>query len=107
LLVAQSVAFTTLAAQEAATPDPVLRDTALGGTALVANEGSAGAMIAVVDLATGSLARHIDLGNFQRPHGAVFIPGSNHAVAIASEASQRLLLVDIDSDPVVPVDQLE
>jgi YVTN family beta-propeller protein len=143
-LVAHGFAFATLIAQEAASPNAVPRDTALGGTALVANQGSASATIvdvatrraksvdvgtgpheaaispdghrgvvtiygdktpgnrlAVIDLTTGALARHIDLGSFQRPHGAVFIPGSNRVVAITSEASQRLLLVDIDSGRIV------
>lgn len=143
-LVAQTFAFATLAAQEAASTDSTPHGTALGGTALIANQGSASATIvdvatgraktidvgtgpheatispdgrrgvvtiygdrtpgnqlAIIDLANGSLARHIELGDFRRPHGAVFIPGSNDVVAITSEASQRLLLVDIDSGRIV------
>lgn len=142
LLVAQSLAFAPLVAQEPGSSSAILSPSGsvLSGTALVANQGSASATIvdvatrratavdvgtgpheaaispdgrrgvvtiygdrtpgnrlAVIDLADGSLARHIDLGDFRRPHGAVFVPGSNSVVAITSEASQRLLLVDIDS----------
>lgn len=143
-LVAQSFAFATLVAQETASSDAMPRSTVLGGTALVANQGSASATIvdvatrraktidvgtgpheatispdgrrgvvtiygdrtpgnrlAIIDLTNGSLARHIELGDFLRPHGAVFVPGSNGIVAITSEASQRLLLVNIDSGRIV------
>lgn len=131
---AQTVAFSSGVAQR----------TALGGTVLVANQGSASATIvdvahrtgktidvgtgpheavispdgrwgvvtiygdrtpgnrlAIIDMASGSLVRHIDLGEFRRPHGAVFIPGSNDTVAVTSEASQRLLLVDIAKGRIV------
>ena len=134
LLLAQVIALSGAAAQR----------TALGGTALVANQGSASATIvdvarqqgkmidvgtgpheaaispdgrwgvvtiygdrtpgnrlAIIDLAAGSLARHIELGEFMRPHGAVFVPGSDSIIAVTSEATQRLLLVDIAEGRIV------
>lgn len=133
-LIAQTIAFSTTTAQQPA----------LGGTALVANQGSASATIvdvarqrgtmidvgtgpheavispsgrwgvvtiygdrtpgnriAVIDLATRSLVRHIDLGEFRRPHGAVFVPGSDSMVVVTSEAAQRLLIVDIAEGRIV------
>ncbi len=132
------------AAQQAAHSATSPSTTTLGGTALVANQGSASATIvdvagrsgrnvdvgtgpheavispdgrrgvvtiygdrtpgnrlAIIDLAAGSLVRHIELGDFRRPHGALFVPGSDAMVVVTSEASQRLLLVDIDSGRVV------
>ena len=133
-LLAPAIAFSSAAAQR----------TALGGTALVANQGSASATIvdvarqqgkmvdvgigpheavispdgrwgvvtiygdrtpgnrlAIIDMAAGSLVRHIELGEFMRPHGAVFVPGNDSIIAVTSEATQRLLLVDIAEGRIV------
>jgi YVTN family beta-propeller protein len=146
-LTARTFALTfalTLGTNRAAAQQAVPSTTSLGGTALVANQGSASATIvdvagrgaknvdvgtgpheavispdgsrgvvtiygdrtpgnrlAIIDLVSGSLLRHIDLGEFRRPHGARFIPGSNSMVAVTSEASGRLLLVDIDAGNIV------
>jgi YVTN family beta-propeller protein len=39
--------------------------------------------------------RTIDIGEYRRPHGAAFIPGSATTVAVTSEASQNVVLVDV------------
>jgi DNA-binding beta-propeller fold protein YncE len=59
-----------------------------------------GTRLALVDLAAGTLVRHVPLGAYTRPHGVVVLPGGRRAV-VTSEASQRLLLVDLDRDSVV------
>lgn len=71
------------------------------GVVTIYGDRTPGNRLAVIDLVSGSLLRHIDLGEFRRPHGARFIPGSNSVVAVTSEASQRLLLVDIDTGRIV------
>jgi YVTN family beta-propeller protein len=65
------------------------------GVVTIYGDRTPGNRLAIIDLADGSLARHIELGDFARPHGAVFVAGSNSLLAVTSEAAQRLLLVDI------------
>lgn len=51
--------------------------------------------LAVIDIATRRLRRTISLGEFTRPHGAVFLPGDESRVVVTSEATQRIVLVNI------------
>jgi|GEM_PF-109038 len=60
-----------------------------------------GNQLAVLDLAARKVVRTVDLGTFTRPHGAAFIPGSNDMLAVTSEATQRVALVDIARGSVV------
>lgn len=60
-----------------------------------------GNSIAVIDLAEKKVARTIDLGEYRRPHGAAFLPGSTTSVAVTSEASQNVVIVDISTGKVV------
>jgi YVTN family beta-propeller protein len=57
-----------------------------------------GNSLAVIDLAapTPVVSRTIDLGQYTRPHGAAFVLGGNK-LAVTSEATQRLVLVDFAS----------
>ena len=57
--------------------------------------------LAVIDLATRALKRKIDLASYLRPHGAEFVGGSNTLLAVTSEATQRIALVDISAGRVV------
>ena len=57
--------------------------------------------VAVVDMATGTVTRTIDLGRFTRPHGATFLPGSNTMLAVTSESTSRVVLVDLAKGEVV------
>jgi DNA-binding beta-propeller fold protein YncE len=57
--------------------------------------GVPGNTLAVVDLAGKKVARTIDLGEYMRPHGASFLPGSSSRVVVTSEATQNVVLVDI------------
>ncbi|MBL9100784.1 MAG: hypothetical protein JNL82_07495 [Myxococcales bacterium] len=68
-----------------------------GALAVVCNYGEAvpGDSLTIVDLQTRSVARTIGLGEHRRPHGVAFVPGQPGVVAITSETSEALLLVDI------------
>lgn len=67
-----------------------------GGFALVSNYGrqTSGNSLSVLDLATGTPTRHIDLGEHGAPHGLRIVPGDARAV-VTTEGSASLLLVDI------------
>ena len=69
-----------------------------GRWAVVTNYGdqtTPGNTLSVIDLyaETPYVARSIDLGEYRRPHGAVFVQ-SGTKILVTSESSQRLLLVD-------------
>jgi DNA-binding beta-propeller fold protein YncE len=53
-----------------------------------------GNSLSVIDLAAPKpvVTRTIDLGEYRRPHGAVFVAGGR--IAVTSEVTQRLVLVD-------------
>jgi DNA-binding beta-propeller fold protein YncE len=59
-----------------------------------------GNRLAVFDMRSGAVSRTIDLGEFARPHDVVFLPGSSTKVAVTSEASQRVIVVDLTSGTV-------
>jgi YVTN family beta-propeller protein len=72
-----------------------------GRWAVVTNyglQGAAGNTLSVIDLAAEapSVVRTIDLGQYQRPHGAAFVM-SGTKLLVTSETAQRLLLVDFIS----------
>ena len=72
-----------------------------GRWAVVTNygvQGTAGNTLSVIDLAaeTPSVVLTIDLGQYQRPHGAAFVQ-SGMKLLVTSETSQRLLLLDFIS----------
>ncbi|HJU76281.1 MAG TPA: hypothetical protein VJ717_21250 [Gemmatimonadaceae bacterium] len=60
------------------------------GTQVPGNE------LAVIDIPSGQVTRTISLGAYTRPHGVVFVPGNNDRVVVTSEASQNLVLVDVN-----------
>lgn len=65
------------------------------GVVTVYGTQTPGNQLAVIDIASGTVTRTISLGEYTRPHGVVFLPGSNDRVAVTSEASQNLVLVDV------------
>lgn len=73
-----------------------------GHWAVVTNYGdrtTQGNTLSVIDLtAPGvpTVARTIDLGEYHRPHGVAFV-GNGNKLAVTSETSQRLLIVDFAS----------
>jgi len=69
-----------------------------GRTAVVTIYGVGGAPgneLAVVDIAKGVVTRTISLGEYTRPHGASFLPGDETRVAVTSETTQNLVIVNL------------
>jgi DNA-binding beta-propeller fold protein YncE len=54
-----------------------------------------GNQLAVIDIKTGTVTRTISLGQYTRPHGALFMPGDESRVVVTSEATQNIVIVDI------------
>jgi YVTN family beta-propeller protein len=72
------------------------------GIVTIYGAGQAGNQLVVIDIPSGAVTKTISLGEYTRPHGAMFIPGTNEArVAVTSEATQRLVVVDIAAGTVV------
>src|SRR5690348_13339160 len=73
-----------------------------GHWAVVTNYGdrtTQGNTISVIDLTAAgapAVTRTIDLGEYHRPHGVAFV-GSGNKLAVTSETSQALLIVDFAS----------
>jgi DNA-binding beta-propeller fold protein YncE len=66
-----------------------------GGTAVVTDySGEPGRTLTVIDVAARSVVRTIDLGEYRRPHGIVFLPGDS-LVAVTSEASGHVVVVNV------------
>jgi DNA-binding beta-propeller fold protein YncE/pimeloyl-ACP methyl ester carboxylesterase len=66
-----------------------------GGTAVVTDySGEPGRTLTVIDVAKRAVVRTIDLGEYPRPHGIVFLPGDS-LVAVTSEASDHVVVVSI------------
>jgi DNA-binding beta-propeller fold protein YncE len=59
--------------------------------------GQPGNQLAVIDIKSGLVTKTISLGEYTRPHGAVFLPDDETRVLVTSEASQRLLMVNLTS----------
>lgn len=57
--------------------------------------GVPGHALAVIDLMTRRVERTIELGQYTRPHGVVPVPGSPDVVAVTSEATRNVLLVNV------------
>ena len=68
-----------------------------GRTAVVTIYGTRepGSQLAVIDLVRDSVIKVIDLGRFTRPHGAVFLGGSSERVAVTSESTNTVVLVNL------------
>jgi YVTN family beta-propeller protein len=73
-----------------------------GRLAVVTNYGAqqGGNSLTVVDLGTLTVARTVDLGEYRRPHGIVFLP-DNRRVAVTSETSGMVLVVDVTTGRIV------
>ncbi|MFN8582563.1 MAG: hypothetical protein U0163_16510 [Gemmatimonadaceae bacterium] len=74
-----------------------------GRWAVVTNYGTrtaAGNSMTLIDLATATVVRTIDLGEITRPHGVKFLPGDSMLV-VTSERTQAVVLVSLSSDRIV------
>jgi len=66
-----------------------------GATAVVTDyAGTPGNTLTVIDMATRRVVRTIDLGQYRRPHGIVYLPGDS-LVAVTSEASGQVVVVSV------------
>jgi DNA-binding beta-propeller fold protein YncE len=68
-----------------------------GRTAVVADYGAQepGRTLTVLDLAARRVTRTVDLGEYRRPHGIVWLPGPGARVVVTAEQSQAVLVVDV------------
>jgi YVTN family beta-propeller protein len=57
--------------------------------------GAPGNQLAVIDIATATVTKTISLGQYTRPHGANFLPGDERRVAVTSETTQNLVIVNL------------
>jgi YVTN family beta-propeller protein len=72
-----------------------------GRLALVANYGAAedGSTLTLIDLPSVAVVKTIDLGQYRRPHGLLWL--DNRRVLVTSEMSKNLLEVDVEEGKVV------
>src|SRR4029079_2256606 len=70
------------------------------GVVTVYGAQTPGNELAVVDIRAGALERKISLGQYTRPHGAMFLPGDESRVVVTSEATQKIVFVNIESGQV-------
>jgi DNA-binding beta-propeller fold protein YncE len=67
----------------------------LGVVTVYGVAGAPGNQLAIIDLKSGSVARTINLGEYTRPHGVVPVPGKPNHVAVTSESTRNLVIVDV------------
>ena len=70
-----------------------------GKTVVVANygrRGEPGSTLTVIRLPEGQVVRTIDLGEYRRPHGLVFLPDGKR-VLVTVEANKAVVLVNVES----------
>ncbi len=72
------------------------------GVVTVYGTQTPGNRLAIVDMSRRAVARTIDLGQYTRPHDVAFLPGSSSSVVVTSEATQRVVLVNIAAGTVGP-----
>lgn len=67
-----------------------------GRLALISNYGTRqapGSTLTLIDVAAARVVRTIDLGEYRRPHGLVWLPDGQRAV-VTAEANKALLVID-------------
>lgn len=70
------------------------------GVVTIYGTGTPGNELAIIDIKAGTVKRKISLGQYTRPHGAMFLPGDESRVVVTSEATQNIVLVNIESGAV-------
>jgi YVTN family beta-propeller protein len=70
------------------------------GIVTIYGAGTPGNQLAVIDIRTATVTKTISLGEYMRPHGAVFLPGDETRAIVTSEATQRLVLVNLTAGTV-------
>jgi YVTN family beta-propeller protein len=57
--------------------------------------GQPGNQIAVIDIKSATVTKTISLGQYTRPHGAMFVPGDESRIVVTSETTQFVVLVNL------------
>jgi YVTN family beta-propeller protein len=57
--------------------------------------GQPGNQLVIIDIRAGTITKTISLGQYTRPHGAVFMPGDETRAVVTSESTQNLVLVNL------------
>lgn len=73
-----------------------------GTTAVVSDFGRGSNSLTVIDVATGSVVRTIDLSPYASPHGLDFLPGDS-LIAVTSEATGNVSIVRISDGTITSV----
>lgn len=72
-----------------------------GRTAVVTDySGQPGRTLTVIDVPAMRIARTIDMGQYNRPHGIAFLPGDT-TVVVTSEATGNIVVVDVRTGTVL------
>lgn len=76
-----------------------------GRTAVVTVYGAQmpGSQLALIDLMRDTVVRTIELAPYLRPHGVAFLGDSNTRLAVTSEATQNVVLVDLETGELAPI----
>ena len=70
------------------------------GVVTIYGQQPPGNELAIIDIKAGAVKRKISLGQYTRPHGAVFMPGDESRVVVTSETTQNIVVVNIESGTV-------
>jgi len=70
------------------------------GVVTVYGQQPPGNELAIIDRSTGTVKKRISLGEYVRPHGAMFMPRNESRVVVTSEATQKLVPVNIETGTV-------
>jgi len=70
------------------------------GVVTIYGQQPAGNELAIIDIRTAAVTKTVSLGEYTRPHGVVFLAGNESRVVVTSEATQRLLVVNIETGQV-------
>ena len=62
--------------------------------------GAPGNELAVIDVVRGAVSKTISLGQYTRPHGANFLPADETRVAVTSETTQNVIVVNLNDGKV-------
>ena len=57
--------------------------------------GQPGNQLAVIDVVKGEVIKTISLGQYTRPHGAMFLPTDESRVVVTSEATKNVVIVNL------------
>lgn len=68
----------------------------IGVVTIYGLSGAPGNQLAVIDVPHAAVLKTISLGEYTRPHGANFLAGDETRVAVTSETTQNLLIVNLD-----------